>query len=149
MRRETLDRPNLASRKKSVERFSLRSKSHSLVVRTDGKGHHGSAPLSRECEEVRDGEPLPPPLHRRALLTRENENKINELFVVLLFPCIGECTMNRGVHTGFFFASRNSIGNRLNFIFFLLLPPLSFFSLFAFISLLSSFFRSLSLCSLQ
>ena len=43
MRHETLDRPNLASRKKIRRAFSSKSHSRpSLVVRTDGKRHHRS-----------------------------------------------------------------------------------------------------------
>lgn len=56
-------------------------------------------------------------------------------FLSCVFPCIGECIGNAEV-----FASRGSIGNRLNFIFFFF--PLSFLSFLFFPCFLPFFFLS-------
>ena len=93
MRHETLDRPNLASRKKIRRAFS--SKSHSRPSRrSNGWKEAPPVSLSRECEEVRDDD-LPvlvvaaPTLRA---LDPGNENKVNELFVVRFPP---GCTEQR------------------------------------------------------
>lgn len=137
MRRETLDRPNLASRKKSVER-SLRR----VILSSFEQMERGTTNGSRFPVSVKRYATTNHFLHRcidEHSPTTENENKINELFVV--FPCIGECIGGRD-----FLFARISIGNRLNFIFFFL-PP--FFSLFSLLSLLSSFVFFVSLFFFQ
>lgn len=76
MRRETLDRPNLASRKISVERSLRRAIPDLLVVRTDAF----TVVNVKRCVTTSS---CCVPLHRRALYPG-NQNEINEPFVARL-----------------------------------------------------------------
>ena len=131
MRRETLDRPNLASRKKSVER-SLRRVILSSFEQME-RGTTGPAfpwvwrgTRRRTTSSTAASTSTPQLLKTRTKLMN---------FLSCVFPCIGECIGNAEV-----FASRGSIGNRLNFIFFFF--PLSFLSFLFFPCFLPFFFLS-------
>lgn len=108
MRHETLDRPNLASRKKSVERSLRRVILDHLVVRTDRKRHRSRFPVSVKRYATISSYAA---ASTRALYPG-NENKINELFVVR-FPWNAP---SRG------FSSMQLDRNRLNFISSVLFP---------------------------
>ena len=133
MRRETLDRPNLASRKKSVER-SLRRVILSSFEQME-RGTTGPAfpwvwrgTRRRTTSSTAASTSTPQLLKTRTKLMN---------FLSCVFP------LHRGMHREWcdeVFASRGSIGNRLNFIFFFLPPFFLFLPLFSLLSLLSSFF---------
>lgn len=132
MRRETLDRPNLASRKKSVER-SLRR----VILSSFEQMERGTTNGSRFPVSVKRYATTNHFLHRcidEHSPTTENENKINELFVV-------HVSMHRGMHRGQRFSLRANL-DRESFKFYFFFSPPFLFSLFSsFLAFFVCFFR--------
>lgn len=134
MRREILDRPNLASRKKSVER-SLRR----VILSSFEQMERGTTNGSRFPVSVKRYATTNHFLHRcidEHSPTTENENKINELFVV-------HVSMHRGMHRGQRFSLRANLDRESFKFYFFFFSPLSFLSFLFFPCFLRLFFSFL------